>query len=85
MGFDNGVVRLRSSLVRKVVVVVLVSFVVPVGRIDRFRSTSQRGIRVCFVEVPQVMTNRYWHRLIVVGLPLCSCVAETVNCRRNKV
>ena len=51
LGFDNEVVLLRSRLIRRVAVDVLVSFVALVGRIDRFRSTNQIDMQVFGVVV----------------------------------
>ena len=51
LGFDNEVVLLRNRLVRRFAIKVLVSFIVPVGRIDRFRSSNQIDIQVFGVVV----------------------------------
>ena len=58
------------------------------ARILDLQSTSRLGTGVLCLLVlvgSDIDVGRLWHQFVVVGLPLCSCVAETVNCRCNKV
>ena len=58
------------------------------GRILDLRSTSCIGTGVlCWLALVEfdVDIRRLYHQFVVVGLPLCRCVVETVNCGRNKV
>ena len=53
-----------------------------------FRSTSRVGTDIlCLLVLPQCIIDveRLWYQLLVVRLPLCKYIVETVNGRHNKV